>query len=55
MMFNEIKSAQDMKAMYLTPSTEVVQVRANFALLVPISGPGGMKDGGQAGDLIDPQ
>jgi hypothetical protein len=41
--------------MYLTPSTEVVQVSANAPLLVPISGPGGMKDGGQAGDNIDPQ
>jgi len=43
-----------MKAMYLTPSTEVVHV-GTYALLQSVSGPGGMKDGGQAGATIDPQ
>lgn len=43
-----------MKAMYLTPSTEVVQVEA-YALLQSVSG-AGFNDGGQTtGDTIDPQ
>lgn len=36
-----------MKAMYKTPSTETLQVEA-YALLQSISGPEGMKEGGQA-------
>jgi hypothetical protein len=43
-----------MKAMYLTPSVEVMQVKAQAALL-NISGPGGLTDSNQSGEGIDPQ
>lgn len=36
-----------MKAMYRKPSTETLQVEA-YALLQSVSGPEGLKDGGQA-------
>lgn len=36
-----------MKAMYKTPSTETLQVEA-YTLLQAISGPEGLKEGGQA-------
>lgn len=44
----------DMKAQYMKPSTEVLQVAA-YALLQGVSG-AGFKDGGKAtGSTIDPQ
>jgi len=44
-----------MKAIYMTPSTEVIKTEACALMAAQISGPGGMTDGGQAGDNIDPQ
>ena len=45
----------DMKAMYLTPNTEVIKVQSITTLMI-ISGPSGLKDGGQATDnTIEPQ
>lgn len=43
-----------MKAKYITPSIEVMQVEA-YSLMQSISGPGGMTDGGQAGSGVKPQ
>jgi hypothetical protein len=43
---SEMKGDNIMKAMYKIPSTETLQVEA-CALLQAISGPEGLKDGGQ--------
>ena len=40
--------------MYKTPSTETLQVEA-YALLQAISGPEGLKEGGQAGGGVVPK
>lgn len=44
-----------MKAIYMTPSTEVIKTEACALMAAQISGPG-FNDGGQTtGDSIDPQ
>ena len=43
-----------MKAKYIMPSVEVMQVEA-YALMQSISGPAGMMDGGQATPGVKPQ
>lgn len=44
-----------MKAMYLVPQVEVMAVAGNTMMTQQISGPEGLKDGGQAGGTVVPK
>ena len=43
-----------MKTNYVIPATKVIQVNTNYNMMQSISGPSGLKDGGQAPDTSGP-
>lgn len=53
-MVNDKMANGFMKAMYKIPTTETLQVEA-YALLQAISGPEGLRDGGQASGETKPK